>query len=64
VFQYICCASSFQGGKVVNVQNYVFYFECDIAKVFQFRPTYSSYDSVKKSQKRTSKESEQMSNLD
>ena len=48
-------------GKGVNAQNYVFYFESDIAKVFQFRPTYSSYDSEikkKKSQKvpkRTSK---------
>jgi hypothetical protein len=55
--------------KVVNAQNYVFYFESDIAKIFPFRPTSRSYDSEikKKSQKepkRTSKESEQMSNLD
>jgi hypothetical protein len=52
---------------VVNAQNYVFYIESDIVKIFQFRPTYSSYDSeIKKSQKepkRTRKESEQMSNL-
>jgi hypothetical protein len=60
--------SNIIGGKVVNAQHYVFYFESDIAKVFQFRPTCSYYDSeIKKSQKepkRTSKESEQMSNLD
>ena len=38
---------------MVNAQNYVFYFESDIAKVFPFRPTCSSYDSEreKKSQK-------------
>lgn len=42
---------------MVNAQNYVFYFESDIAKIFPFRPTCSSYDSeiikkkVKKSQK-------------
>ena len=42
---------------MVNDQNYVFYFESDIAKVFPFRPTCSSYDSeinkkkVKQSQK-------------
>ena len=30
---------------MVNAQNYVFYFESDIAKVFPFRPTCSSYDS-------------------
>ena len=33
------------GGQVVNTQRYVFYFESDTAKVFPFRPTYSSYDS-------------------
>ena len=48
-------------GKVVNAQNYVFYFESDIAKVSPFRPICSSYDSeiikkkVKKSQKRQQK---------
>ena len=31
--------------QVVNAQNYVFYFESDIAKVFPFKPTCSSYDS-------------------
>jgi Cft2 family RNA processing exonuclease len=58
VFQQICCNLSFKKnrGKVVNAQNYVFYFESDIAKVFPFRHTYSSYDSeinkkVKKRQK-------------
>ena len=51
---------------MVNAQNYVFYFESDIAKVFHFRPTCSSYDSErKKSQKINQKgpekkESEQM----
>ena len=30
---------------MVNAQNYVFYFESDIVKVFPFRPTCSSYDS-------------------
>jgi len=37
VFQQICCNLSFQiyGGQVVNAQNYVFYFESDIAKVFK-----------------------------
>ena len=40
------------GGEVVNPQNNVFYFESDIAKVYPFRPTCSSYDSErKKSQK-------------
>ena len=34
-----------EGGQVVNAQNYVFYFDSDIAKVFPFRPTCSSYDS-------------------
>jgi hypothetical protein len=29
-------------GQVVHAQNYVFYFESDIAKVFPFRPTCSS----------------------
>jgi hypothetical protein len=39
-------------GEVVNAQHNVFYFESDIAKVFPFRPTCSSYDSErKKSQK-------------
>jgi hypothetical protein len=39
-------------GEVANAQNNVFYFESDIAKVFPFRPTSSSYDSErKKSQK-------------
>ena len=43
-------------GKVVNAQNYVFYFESDIAKVFQFRPTCSSYHSeIKKKSKRAKK---------
>jgi hypothetical protein len=50
---------------MVNTQNYVFYFESDIAKVFPFRPTCSSYDSEKKTKsksepKRTRKESEQI----
>ena len=54
---------------MVNAQNYVFYFESDIAKVFPFRPTCSSYDSEinKKKSKRAKKdqqESKQMSNLD
>ena len=45
---------------MVNAQNYVFYFESDIAKIFPFRPTSSSYDSeikkkVKKSQKEPAK---------
>ena len=53
------------GGQVVNAQNYVFYFESDIANVFPFRPTCSSYDSErnKKSKcepKRTGTVSEQM----
>ena len=53
------------GGAVINAQNYVFYFESDIAKVFPFRPTCSSYDSERKKKsksepKRTRKESEQM----
>jgi hypothetical protein len=40
------------GGQVVNAQIYVFYFESDIAKVFPFRPTCSSYDSeIKKMSK-------------
>jgi hypothetical protein len=30
--------SNIREGKVVNAQNYVFYFESDIAKVFPFRP--------------------------
>ena len=52
-----------------NAQIYVFYFESDIAKVFPFRPTCSSYHSeiLKKRQKepkRTNKENEQMLNLD
>ena len=33
---------------MVNAQNDVFYFESDIAKVFPFRPTCSSYDSERK----------------
>jgi L-rhamnose mutarotase len=40
---------------VVNVQNYVFYFESDIAKVFPFRPIRSSYDSEKKKVKKWAK---------
>jgi hypothetical protein len=53
------------GGQVVNTQRYVFYFESDTAKVFPFRPTYSSYDyeggkKSKSEPKRTRKESEQM----
>ena len=38
------------GGReqMVNAQNNVFYFESDIAKVFPFRPTCSSYDSERK----------------
>jgi hypothetical protein len=36
------------GGQVVNAQNNVFYFESDIAKVFPFRPSCSSYDSERK----------------
>ena len=45
--------SNIIGGKVVSAQNYVFYFESDIAKIFQFRPTCSSYDSeiIKKSKR-------------
>ena len=43
--------------KVVNAQNYVFYFESDIAKIFPFRPTSRSYDSeIKKKVKKTQKE--------
>ena len=52
VFQQICCTFIISniregrgGGQVVNAQNYVSYFESDIAKVFPFRPTCSSYDS-------------------
>jgi hypothetical protein len=41
---------------VVNAQNYVFYFESDIAKVFPFIPTCSSYDSeIKKQFKKSQK---------
>ena len=55
----------FKKFDVYNAQNNVFYFESDIAKVFPFRPTCSSYDSERKksqkvNQKRTRKESEQM----
>jgi hypothetical protein len=52
--------------QVVNAQNYVFYFESDIAKVFPFRPTCSSYDSEREKSQKVSqrgpekKESEQM----
>ena len=46
-------------GKVVNAHNYVFYFESDIAKVFPFRPTCSSYDSeIEKKSKRAKKDQE------
>ena len=46
-------------GKVVNAQNDVFYFECDIPKVFPFRPTCSSYDSeIEKKSKRAKKDQE------
>ena len=53
------------GRQLVNTQNYVFYFESDIAKVFPFRPTCSFYDSDRKTKskgepKRTRKESEQI----
>jgi hypothetical protein len=41
-----------EGGQVVNAQNYVFYFDSDIAKVFPFRPTCSSYDSYEKKVKK------------
>jgi hypothetical protein len=45
------------GRQLVNTQNYVFYFESDIAKVYPFRPTCSSYDSErKKSQKVSQKD--------
>ena len=44
-------------GQVFKAQNYVFYFESDIAKVYPFRPTCSSYDSErKKSQKVSQKD--------
>jgi hypothetical protein len=64
-FNKLVIISNIREGKVVNAQNYAFYFESDIAKIFRFRPTCSSYDSeiIKKNQKepkRTSKESEQM----
>jgi hypothetical protein len=56
LFQQICCnfiISNIREGKVVNAQNYVFYFESDIAKVFPFRSTCSSYDSeIKKKRKK------------
>jgi hypothetical protein len=56
LFQQICCnfiISNIREGKVVNAQNYVFYFESDIAKVFPFRSTCSSYDSeIKKKEKK------------
>ena len=42
------------GGAVVNAQNYVFYFESDIAKGFSFRPTCSSYDSERKKNQKVS----------
>ena len=53
------------GGKVVNAQNYVFYFESDIANAFAFRPTCSSYDYERENKskgepKRTRNGSEQM----
>ena len=55
-FVVIFIISNIWEGKRVNAQNYVFYFESDIAKVSPFIPTCSSYDSeikikVKKSQK-------------
>ena len=43
------------GGEVVNAQNNVFYFESDIAKVFPFRPTCSSYDSERKKSQKVNK---------
>ena len=44
-------------GQVFKAQNYVFYFESDITKVYPFRPTCSSYDSErKKSQKVSQKD--------
>ena len=43
------------GGQVVNAQNNVFYFESDIAKVFHFRPTCSSYDSEREKSQKVSK---------
>jgi hypothetical protein len=51
--------------QLVNTQNYVFYFESDIAKVYPFRPTCSFFDSERKTKskgelKRTRKESEQI----
>ena len=39
-------------GQVFKAQNYVFYFESDIAKVYPFRPTCSSYDSERKKVKK------------
>jgi hypothetical protein len=51
--------------QLVNTQNYVFYFESDIAKIYPFRPTFSFSDSERKTKskgelKRTRKESEQI----
>ena len=43
---------------MVHAQNYVFYFESDIAKVFPFRPTCSSYDSEIKSKVKSQKVSQ------
>ena len=54
------------GGASGQRPNYVFYFESDIAKVFPFRPTCSSYDSEREKSQKVSqrgpekKESEQM----
>ena len=53
------------GRQLVNTQNYVFYFESDIAKIYPFRPTCSFFDSERKTKskgelKRTRKESEQI----
>ena len=39
-------------GKGGGASGYVFYFDSDIAKVFPFRPTCSSYDSYEKKVKK------------
>ena len=50
-FIVIFIISNIREGKGVNAQNYVFYFESDIAKVFPFIPTCSSSDSEIKNKK-------------
>jgi hypothetical protein len=47
-------------GQVFKAQNYVFYFESDIAKGFPFRPTCSSYDSERKKNQKVSQKGPEM----